>query len=148
MKTPREILLRRHHQAEPKLDALRQEVLNRTLAASGDKTRERSEKRPAFPKHIWLTVWQELVRPSRYTWGGIAAAWIILLAANRTMTEPGRSSGRASASDKAIVLQSIAEERKLLAELLQPESKPAPARTESAPSPRSERAIAEKRKLA
>jgi hypothetical protein len=147
MKTPREILLQQHRQAEPKLDALRQKVLDRTLADSGDKTRDRAQKGPAFPKHLWLTAWHELVRPSRYTWGGIAAAWIILLAMNRTMTEPGRSSERASASDKATVLQCITEERKVLAELLQPESKPAPVRTDSAPSPRSERAIPEKKKF-
>src|SRR5947199_411841 len=106
MKTPREILLQHHHQAQPKLDALRQEVINRTLAVPAGKTREPAAKRPASLKEMWLTVWQELVRPSRYTWGSIAAAWIILLAVNRTMTESGRTSERASANDKAMVLQS------------------------------------------
>jgi hypothetical protein len=147
MKTPREILLQHHQHAQQKLDALRQEVINRTLAVPGDKPRERAGKWPVSPKQMWLTVWQELVRPSRYTWSGIAAAWIVLLVVNRTMTESGRISERASASDRAIVPQSIAEERKMLAELLQVESKPAPAPTDSAPAPRSEGAIVEKRKL-
>ena len=147
MKTPREILLQHHRHTQRKLDALRQDVIDRTLAVPERNTRERAGRRSVSPKQMWLAVWQELVRPSRYLWSGIAAVWIILLAVNRTMTESARTSERVSARDRAMVLQSFAEERKLLAELLQPESKPAPVRTDSTPSPKSERPITEKRKF-
>jgi hypothetical protein len=147
MKTPREILLQNHRDVERKLDELRQQVIARTLNIPESNPQERVGKRPASPKQPWLVVWQELVRPSRHIWTGIAAVWVILLAVNQSMTESARTSKRASAHDRAMVLQSFVEERKLLAELLQPESKPAPPQTDPAPSPRSKRAISEKRKV-
>jgi hypothetical protein len=87
MKTPREILLARHRAAEPKLDAIRREVVN----AAADVNRRKSPVREltfatALAKAIRL-LYLELVWPSRRIWAGLAAVWILIFAVNFSMRD-------------------------------------------------------------
>jgi len=87
MKTPREILLERHRHAEPRLDAVRRKALA-TLAASGRANQAHLASAQgsggavkgaaAMLKKAWL----ELIWPSRRAWAGMAALWLVVLAAN------------------------------------------------------------------
>jgi hypothetical protein len=147
MKTPREVLLKRHQGAERKLDLLRQEAISTMLLTAEREIAQRAGKARPLLNRLWITAWEELVRPSRYAWAGMAAAWLALIVVNGTLKEPRRVSERYSSADKAAVVQSFIEERKLLAELLQAEGKPARVPPEPAPSPRSEIPIAEPRRL-
>ena len=135
MKTPREVLLERHQQAERKLDSVRQAVISETLFLAARETPAHAGNRRSWANGLW-TAWEQLVTPSRYIWAGIAAAWLALVVVNVATREPSRGSGKNS----SVVLQSFIEDRKLLAELLQAENKPAPAPPKPDPSPRSEKA--------
>jgi hypothetical protein len=81
MKTPREILLERHRAAEPKLDAIRQEVVREL---NNEATKEQS----SFAAFVaWLLCcfkifWRELILPSRRIWTGLAAVWLLIFAVN------------------------------------------------------------------
>ena len=147
MKTPREVLLQRHENAKPKLDVVRRGALAHALHSKEDEKSQTGSHGLALRERFWITVWEELVRPSRFAWGGMAAVWMALLVINGAMKEPQRIAQKRTPSDKAMVLQSIAEEKRLLAELLQAENKPTPVRTEKVPSPRSERTMVRERKF-
>jgi hypothetical protein len=73
MKTPREILLDRHRAAVPKLDSLANHALAATLPKAASST-----LRPSWPAALGLKLWQELIWPSRRTWGALAAIWLVL----------------------------------------------------------------------
>jgi len=120
MKTPREILLARHRAIEPRLDAIRHTVVQELAqtAAHFEKekfSREAREGRegsfqrditegrvPRVPiissfviRHLSLsqllkTLWREIISPCRRVWGGLAAAWLVILAVNLAQREPGQ----------------------------------------------------------
>jgi hypothetical protein len=74
MKTPREILFDRHRAAEPKLDALTRCVVNNIAVSSAC---------PSFSLcSLPQSFWREVILPSRRLWAGLAAAWVVILAAN------------------------------------------------------------------
>lgn len=77
MKTPREILLNRHRDAGPKLDAVREKALAALAPAAGNTAPARPVV--SWPLRIAWTLWRELIFPSRRIWAGLAAAWIVLL---------------------------------------------------------------------
>lgn len=110
MKTPREILLARHHAAEPKLDAIRKDVL-----AQGNATTASRPRASAFA--IGLTLWRELILPCRRAWSGLAATWILiaLLHAAQSQTSPGQALRPAARQEMAA---GFIEQQKLLGELL------------------------------
>jgi hypothetical protein len=142
MKTPREFLFERHRKIESRLDAIRRKALA-TLPAA--KTVDASE--PVQTRGPWLQtalkkLWLELIWPSRRAWAGMAVLWLAVLAANLHMkvTSPALPAARVGSVHE--VAQAIQEERRLLAELLQPVNSPValpaqPARPN--PRPRSER---------
>ena len=81
MKTPREIILAQHRAAEPKLDAIRRLAV---AELNHQDTKAQS----------WMAVfvswclrgsnvfWSELILPSRRTWAGLAAVWLLIVAVN------------------------------------------------------------------
>ena len=124
MKTPREILLERHRQAEGRLDEVRRQVLTGLPAArnveAGEPGRSAEHRLPAALRKIWL----ELIWPSRRAWAGLAALWLIVLAVNLEMKAAfpvARAAGQVPASE---VVQAFAEQRRVLAELLPPVKSP------------------------
>ena len=111
MKTPREILLKRHQSVEPKLDRMWAENLTTELHSSATPAREN-----VFLTAV-LTLWRELFLPSRRIWAGLACAWRV----------------GASPHDRA-------EQRQMLAQLIGPLAEPTYTQKRTAPGPRSDRA--------
>ncbi|SRR5258706_8380260 len=72
MKTPRELLLARQRSIQPKLDAIRAQVICE-LRVGGEHPRIAPAK-----TSLWLRIWQEVVLPARVVWLGSAAAWCVI----------------------------------------------------------------------
>ncbi len=109
MKTPREILLKQYRPVESKLDALRSEVVAQC----------REGRRVVVTKSVLtylpLLLWRELIFPSRRTWAGIAAAWVLILVVNFSLRDPGQDG---AAKVTAPEMMSFQEQQKLVNELL------------------------------
>ncbi len=109
MKSPRELLLKRHEAALPKLDALR-------AAAALP-----SGSRPSTLDPRPLSLWERLLGPNPLAWAGLAAVWVVLFAVNRGGSEPTNSAStmsRASQPSEAAVAEIVRERRREMAELL------------------------------
>ncbi|HTY88289.1 MAG TPA: hypothetical protein VMB80_12550 [Candidatus Acidoferrum sp.] len=92
MKTPREILLDRHRAAEPKLEAIRREVVAAEFHGPGrvsSVSPSESLKTPETGKMpVLLLIWREVIWPCRRIWTGLAAVWLLILAVNLSMRDP------------------------------------------------------------
>ena len=131
MKTPRELLLKRHEAALPKLDALRTRAgdLQSPSVASAN-TADGGCKPPAR-----ASLWERLFGPNPLAWAGLAAVWVVLFAVNRSGSEPANSAStasRASQPSEAAVAEIVRERRREMAELLNLDE------PQAAPTPRSE----------
>ncbi len=117
MKTPREVLLARHQAAEPKLDALRREVLT-SLSPTESRRGEGMDR--------FAAACRELFRMPRWAWSGLAAAWLIIVALNIAARETpeGQPMSSTVANRSSDTLQAIHEQKQLFAELvgMRPES--------------------------
>src|ERR1035437_206561 len=82
MKTPREILLKRHQTVEPKLERMWTENLSPELRSEATPAREN-----VFLAAGWA-LWRELVLPSRRIWAGLACAWVLIAVLNLASAEP------------------------------------------------------------
>jgi len=140
MRTPREILLRRHLSAIPKLDDIRAKVLSAALSNA-----PRAE-RPAGRAGLWpvgaaRAAWRELIRPCRGAWAGIAALWLLMWAMNWGLSETPKAARSERTTPAAAWIEAQAEQRRLLAELIPPASpaSPRPQSPTRQPRPRSER---------
>jgi len=71
MKTPKQILLEEHQKMEARLMRMSEDVL---AAELGRPTRAKKISLATVP----LTLWNELIWPSRKTWAGLAAVWVAL----------------------------------------------------------------------
>jgi len=126
MKTPREILLARHQAAAPKLDAIRHAVVESTRR----------------PSHLrWpILLWRELVWPCRRIWTGLAAVWILILAANVSLHEHSPAIARSGPSSE--MMTTLKDQQTVLAELLGDHAVPPDADRPKifSPKPRTENA--------
>jgi hypothetical protein len=113
MKTPRDILLQRHQAAEDKLDQLRRNVVAQIQSAP-------TTRREPLPLRALLTLWRELFWPSRFAWGGIAAAWFLMLVVNQTIHDGGTNAHVEAAPPSPEMLQAAQAQRRMLAELADP----------------------------
>ncbi len=68
MKTPRDILLEKHAEAAPELDAIRERVV----------AGMRKPTAPSIVLGFVVNAWAQLFWRGRMAWGGIAAVWIAL----------------------------------------------------------------------
>ncbi|HVU07677.1 MAG TPA: hypothetical protein VHG89_03945 [Verrucomicrobiae bacterium] len=122
MKTPREILLERHQAAAPKLDAIRHEIVNSKF------------RRGNFA----VTIWNELIFPSRRIWAGLAAIWVVIFIFNFSQRDQSELMAKKFPSPEMI--SSFQQQEKLLAELIGPnEPRVAEPPKTILPQPRSER---------
>lgn len=145
MKTPREILFERHRQVEPKLDAVRRKVLA-TLPmgeASMESRFETSGSRQgvySFHRAVGVLrkAWLELIWPSRRAWAGMAALWLVVLAANLEMKATSTTAPAVQSAHTRELVRAFEEQQRLLAELLLPVNPPSAAPARSDPGPRSE----------
>ena len=132
MKTPREILLGQHKGRLPALDARRCAALEKAFGP-------RRELPTSAASQPLMTAWRELIHPYRQAWAGLAAVWVLLLAASLW---PGGTATQTAAAPKPPPHEFMAfcQQERMLAELLEPRplpiSKPAKA---SPPQPHSER---------
>ena len=115
MKTPREILLQKHRAMEPKLDAIRDEVLKQELrppvacVASGGRS-------PSFLSQLWM----HLVLPSRRIWAGLAMLWLVVIGLSIATPDVPRSNYASTVvppntPERELALQ---QQQRLLADLL------------------------------
>jgi anti-sigma factor RsiW len=80
---------------------------------------------PATPRRpsllrTWEIIWRELVWPSRYAWGGMAALWVAMLVINGELAGPRVSGMSARVSSPREMLQAWREQNRVLAELVPP----------------------------
>jgi hypothetical protein len=134
MKTPREILLARHRAAEPRLDAVRRDVLENLSP---------NESRRDSRLNNFVAGCREFFRLPRWAWSGLGASWLVIVGLNvaareTPATQPAPSAVAKRSSD---TLQALREQKQLFAELvgLRPETSDAEA-PRFVPRPRSERA--------
>jgi len=136
MKTPREILLNRHRNAEPKLDAIR----HTTVAAVCDCRSMDAERRSQTAATIARRLWCELVLPARRILAGLAAAWVVILSLNFYAADHTTQQVRQAAPPSPELRLALREQRRELARLIEPSMVPVSEQPKSLhPSPRSER---------
>jgi hypothetical protein len=115
MKSIRQILMHRHQAAEPKLDALRQNVLLDLATPGRAKHPDRASlrERPAFPG------WRDFILSLRWHLTGLGAAWlvVVLLNADRAPT-PSTQLARQRGPNPQQILLSLHENRRQLLEML------------------------------
>jgi hypothetical protein len=107
MKTPRELLLERHRSAEPRLDAIRHQVVGQVATPA---------ETPSFA-HVLASFF----RMPRLLAGGLAAAWVLILGlqmASRETVPAAQVSPMARESRET--LRALEEQRRLFAELVGP----------------------------
>ena len=116
MKTPREILLAQHRAAEPKLDAIRRAVVAEEL--NNQVTKEQSWGQSLVTLFLRCSnlFWRELILPSRRTWAGLAAVWLLIVAVNVLQREPATDRKFSSASS-APTMMSFREQQRWMNEL-------------------------------
>jgi hypothetical protein len=140
MKTPREILLERHRQAEPLLDEIRRKVL--VVAASSSAAVPETRRDPG--RLIWLALkqaWMELIWPSRRVWAGMVVLWLVVGAVNLQMNTPVQGVPAAQSAPVRELAQGLEEQRQLLSELLQTPKTLTAEPPRPNPRPRSERQL-------
>ncbi len=116
MKTPRQVLLDRHADAQASLDALRQSVV----------APMRHRRLP------WLELlWQELVLPIRPLLAGLSVVWVLILALHLTTRGPSTHGGTQPLPTS--IAREVAAQQRILSALLglRPSETPAPSEPRS-----------------
>jgi len=137
MKTPREILLKRHQAVAPKLDAIRHEVVGegRRVAAP--------ESMVAGTATLPFLIWREWLYSLRWHLAGLGAAWLVIGLLNLSVGHPASLAAaipRGKIPSPRIILASLRENRRELLELIQPvEWREAQPQKSIPPQPRSQR---------
>jgi hypothetical protein len=129
MKTPREVLLKHHQSAEPKLERM----WSRIAARPGVGLDRRVSQ-------VFLLLWRELILPSRRIWAGLACVWVVIAALNLASSEPSPRVASNTKPPSREELRALVEQRQMLAQLIGPFSEPANTQKRTSPGPRSERA--------
>lgn len=135
MKTPREVLLSRHRSIEPKLDTIRQEVLNNRVGAE---SMIWESAVPAISGRFASLF--ELLRPFRFNLVGLGLTCLVIVAFRVATPEPSNPVIAKNAASSPDMLAALQEKRRLYAELI--EQNPAPSAQPpkpAPPKPRSER---------
>lgn len=110
MKTPREILLRRHEGMEPKLNAVR----HRALAE--------------LPRPRVAPSWREWVLSLRWHWAGMSAVWLaVLLLRLASATDATGGAAREALPPARVLAAALVENRRELIELTEAPLSAAPA---------------------
>ena len=104
MKSPREILLQRHRNAEPDLDAIRRSVV-RDLSAK--------PRTPAAPYPFLL---RDLFRLGRWQVGSLAGAWLLILLLNVDLPSGRSDTTVITEPQPAEVMLAIRENRQRVAQ--------------------------------
>jgi hypothetical protein len=120
MKTPRELLLERHRAVDPKLDAIRREVVE--VAADVNRRKQPAREftsTTALANAIRLSFW-ELIWPCRRTWTSLAAVWVALLIFNVSQRDKSELAARKLPPPSPEAIMAWRQQERLLAELIGP----------------------------
>jgi hypothetical protein len=129
MKTPREIILARHRDAEAKLKDISAESLAARARETQPQTKRAGQDSSAGAS-LFGRFWLEAMLPWRRAWLGMAAVWLgIVVLHLSTSDRPAREMAGESKPDPQVKM-ALLEQRQMLAQLLEP----------IAPPPRSQRA--------
>ena len=112
MKSPRDILLERHRDAGPKLDDVRRRVIV-------DELNHKETTEQSWLARMPENIWQELIRPCRKVWAGLAVVWLGILLANVSMRSPGTAMAKKEPVSKETVI-AFQQQKRLLEELIGP----------------------------
>jgi hypothetical protein len=139
MKTPREVLFEQHQAAEPKLDAVREQVVaGLTPNAPGRAKR----MPPAAPRQASAleTGWRQFLWSLRWHLAGLSAVWLVVLALSIDPSPaPTREVAHQDAPSPRQLLAALRENQRQLRELIRvPAAEEATEPPRPAPSPRSE----------
>lgn len=126
MKTPRDILLEKHRDAETQLDEIRAGVVQQLGVREGS----------SFAQGVAHAIWIYLIRPFRLYWAGLAALWVLIAAMNLA-TGPADNSGSKTAHRAAGDLGAQIRAYQATITRLAKETEPAKSESE-VPKPRSE----------
>jgi hypothetical protein len=133
MKTPREILLKRHKSAEPKLDQVWNESLSTKLRSEGAPARE----------NVFLAVirilWRELVLPSPRIWAALTCAWVVIAVLNLASSGPATEVASQAKPPSREEVRALIEQRQMLAQLIGSLPEPTYTQKHTSPGPRSDR---------
>jgi hypothetical protein len=139
MKTPREVLLRQHQAAEPKLDAIREQVV---AGLATDAPVRATRMLAAAPRQAsaiqagWRQFWWSL----RWHLAGLSAAWLVVVALSIDPTPaPTRKLARQDTQSPWQLLAALQENQRQLRELIDaPAVEPVQKPQKLLPSPRSQ----------
>lgn len=139
MKTPREVLLGQHHAAEPKLDAIRENVVAGLAPAAPVRATRMPAAAPRRASAIQAG-WRQLLWSLRWHLAGLSAAWLVVMALSMDTTPaPTHGMARQDAPSPRQLLAALRENQRQLLELIgAPAAEPAPAPQKPMPSPRSQ----------
>lgn len=125
MKTPRDILFGRHRAAEPKLDAVRRNIL--TTANNGESANSWSLR-----DFLWSLRWHLV---------GMSAIWLVIIFLNLGASQTSQMMATVAPVKRAspqVVLLSLRENRRQIAEMIENPTPDADKQKDSLPKPRSE----------
>ena len=139
MKTPREILLKQHRSAVPKLDAIRRGVVNVAADVNRRKQPVRELTFAATLANAIRLSFRELILPCRRTWTALAAVWVALFIFNVSQRDKAELAARKLPPPSPEAILAWRQQERLLAELIGP-SAPGDAeqRKTFLPKPRTE----------
>ena len=133
MKTPREILLRQHRAAEPKLDEVRRAVI-------ASRPGKPAALAPGLPQTLIRKLWRELNWPGLPRWAGLAAVWVVILTLQLASHDRTEVVARRTPPPSPEMLMALRQQRLLLSELIERPEPPAAEPPKTAPPrPRSDR---------
>jgi hypothetical protein len=139
MKTPREILLERHQTAAPKLDAIRQEVVEVAADVNRRKQTVRELTFVAALANAIRLSFLELVWPCRRTWTALAAVWVLIFIFNVSQRDKSELAARKLPPPSPEAVMAWRQQERLLAELIGPnETRAVEPPKPFLPQPRSE----------
>jgi hypothetical protein len=139
MKTLREVLFEKHQAAEPRLDAIREQVVA-GLNPDGSTEAPVRSKRAAGDWQSGAPGWRQFLWSLRWHLAGVSAIWMVALLLNVDSTpELTQDAPRQEAPSPQQFLAGLRESQRQLRELTEaPAAQPAPEAPEPKPSPRSQ----------
>lgn len=123
MKTPREILLTRHQAIEPKLDAIREDIVARLTGPESEQPAAASPPRATarcngLGDFSVRTAWRQLMLALRWHAAGLGAAWLLVLLLNlEYRNEPLPTIRKQDKVTPRQLLTTYQENRRLLSEI-------------------------------
>jgi len=139
MKTLREVLFEKHQAAEPRLDAIREQMVA-GLTPDGNAEAPVRSNQMASDWQPETFGWRQFLWSLRWHLAGLSAVWLVVLALSLDQSAaPTREVARQDAPSSRQLLAALRQNQRQLRELIgAPAAEPAPEPQKPAPSPRSQ----------